>query len=196
MDNAVLTTAPAYEPVTLLEAQTQLKRTGEATYLNSLIKTARMMVERYLNRSLILQTWTAYSNRWGYELCLPYPPLLSVTSVKYYDLNGNLQTLATSNYWVNEKDQPGEIKYVFDFTPPELQYGRPNSIEVVFKAGYVATGTEAVQQAAVPEPIKHAIKILITDMYEHRGQYVIGSISNKLPGYIIDLIHSYKIYNP
>jgi uncharacterized phiE125 gp8 family phage protein len=194
MDSAVLTTAPTVEPITLVEAQSHLKVSGESDYLTSLIKTARVMIERYLNRSLILQTWTAYSHRWCDELCLPYPPLLSVTSVKYYDLNGTLQTLADTNYWLNNKTEPAKINYVYDFTPPELQYGRPNSIEVVFTAGYLASGTDAQKQAAVPDPIKHAMKVLLTDMYEHRGQYVIGHEANKIPSYIIDLIHTYKIY--
>lgn len=192
---AVLTTAPTVEPLTLGEVQSHLKVSGEATYLTSLVKTSRMMVERYLNRSLIVQTWTAYYKRWGCELCLPYPPVIAVNSVKYYDLNGALQTLSPSNYWVNDKRQPGQVEYVYDFTPPELQYGRPNVIAVEFTAGYLASGTDAEKQAAVPEPIKHGMKILLTDMYENRGQYVIGNNANKLPGFVVDLIHSYKIYN-
>lgn len=185
MDVAVLKTPPTSEPVTVADANHHLKVTGEDTYVESLIITARMMVERYLNRSLITQTWTAYSDCWGEGLCLPYPPLISVTHVKYYDLDGVLRTLSSSNYWVNTFSQPGDVKFVYGFTPPELQYGRPNSIEVEYVAGY----------AEVPEPICHAIKILLTDMYEHRGQYVIGNNANKIPGYIIDLIHTYKMYN-
>jgi uncharacterized phiE125 gp8 family phage protein len=195
VDSAVLITAPAIEPITLEEAQTHLKVDGEDDYLTSLIITARTMVERYLNRSLILQTWKAYSHCWDRKLCLPYPPLLAVTSVKYYNLDGVLTTLTpTTDYWVNTADQPGNVQMVYDFTAPELQYGRPNSIEVEYTAGYRATGTDAEKRTAVPGPIKHAIKVLMTDMHEHRGQYVIGSQANKLPQFVIDLIHSYKIY--
>jgi uncharacterized phiE125 gp8 family phage protein len=194
MDSAVLTTAPVYEPITLSEAQTHLIINGQADYVNSLIKTARMMLERELERSFILQTWTGYSSCWDRKLFLDYPPILSVTSLKYYDLNGTLQTLtANTDYWVNLPD--GCIDLAYDFTVPELQYGRPNAIEVVYNAGYRASGTEAEQQAAVPEPIKHAIKILITDMHEHRGQYVIGNNANKIPGYVLNKVHSYKMYN-
>lgn len=191
---AVLKTAPTVEPITLADVQTHLKLSGETTYLTGLIKTARMMIERELNRSLILQTWTGYADRWGCELHIPYPPLIAVNSVKYYDLNGTLTTLSSANYWVDNKKQPGEIEYVYDFTPPELQYGRPNAIEVEFTAGFLGSGTDADKQAAVPEPLKHGMKVLITDMHEHRGQYVIGNNANKIPHYILDLIHSYKIY--
>jgi uncharacterized phiE125 gp8 family phage protein len=54
--------------------------------------------------------------------------------------------------------------------------------------GYGLSGT------SVPEEIKHAIKLLITDMYENRGTVVMGSVA-KIPNYITDIIHSYKIYS-
>lgn len=196
MDSAVLTTGPTIEPITLAEAQTHLKVNGEDTYLTSLIITARMMMERYLNRSLILQTWKGYSNCWSMKFCLPYPPLLAVASVKYYNIDGNLITLSNTDYWVNNADQPGSVQMVYDFSPPELQYGRPNAIEIEYTAGYAVTGTDDEKRAAVPAPIKHGLKVLLTDMHEHRGQYVIGNSANKLPQFVIDLVHSYKIYDP
>jgi uncharacterized phiE125 gp8 family phage protein len=197
VDSAALITAPAIEPITLEEAQTHLKVNGEDDYLTSLIITARMMVERYLNRSLLLQTWKAYASCWHVKMCLPYPPLLSVTSVKYYDVDGVLRTLTVNTeYWVNTADQPGNVQTVYDFSPPELQYGRPNSIEIEYTAGYRATGTDTEKRTAVPAQIKHAMKVLMTDLHEHRGQYVIGNQAHKLPGFVIDLIHTYKIYNP
>jgi len=45
----------------------------------------------------------------------------------------------------------------------------------------------------VPEEIRHAIKLLMTDLYENRGTIVLGTV-NRIPQYIIDLIHSYRIY--
>jgi uncharacterized phiE125 gp8 family phage protein len=196
VDSAVLVSGPGIEPITLTEAQDHLKVTGEDTYLTGLIATARTMVERYVNRSLILQGWTGYKNCWDACMRVPYPPLLAVNSVKYYNLDGNLTTLSTSDYWVNNADQPGQIRLAYDFSPPELQYGRPNAIEVAYTAGYLVSGTDDQKRAAVPAPLKHGIKVLMTDLHEHRGQYVVGNNANKLPGLVIDLIHSYKIYHP
>lgn len=192
---SVLTTSPTVDPMEISDANLHLKTSGENDYINALIMTARGMMERYLNRSLVLQTWTGYANCWEREFCLDYPPLLAVNSVKYYNTAGVLTTLSTSDYWVDTVSQPGRVVLGYDFTPPELQQGRPNGIVIEYTAGYRATGTTAQKQAAIPEPIRHAMKILITDMYEHRGQYVIGNLTNKIPGYIIDLVHTYKIYN-
>ncbi len=188
---SVLKTAPAEEPLSLDEIKTQLKlgsSTSEDDYLTSLLITARTMVERYLNRSLITQTWTGYSYDWC-ELDFDNQPVQSVTSIKYYGLGntGSISTLATDQYWIDLIE--GEIEFRYSVTRPLLEPERPNRIEIEYVAGYGDDGT------TVPDPIKHAIKILITDMYENRGQYVIGSIVNKIPGYIADLIHSYKMYN-
>jgi uncharacterized phiE125 gp8 family phage protein len=193
MLNAVLTTDAAVDPMDISEAQEHLKVDGEATYINELLVTSRGMVERYLGRSLTLKTWTAYADRWC-EFLLPYGPLLSVTSVKYYAQDGTLTTLASSNYWVDNKREPGRVTMVYDFSPPELQDGRPNAIEILYTAGYLASGTAEQMQHAIPDQIRHGLKVLMTDLHEHRGQYVIGS-AGKLPGFVADLLHPYRLYN-
>lgn len=191
MDSIVLTTVPQYEPITLAEANTHLLVNGQDTYVTSLIQTARAMLENDLERSFMAQVWTGYQCGWDKVMFLDRSPVRSVTSVKYYDLDGVQRTLSTDDYWVNLPDSC--IHMAYDFTPPELQYGRPNAIEVVYECGF-ATGTEAQQQAAVPMDIKHAIKVLLTDLHEHRGQYVLNAPGYKLPGFVSNLVHHYKMY--
>lgn len=195
MLTAVLKTAPTFDPMEISEAQEHLIIDGQESYITEIMLAARGMVERYLNRSLTLQTWTAYSNQWCREFILPYGPLLTVTSIKYYDLNGTLQTLATSAYWVDPVKDPGKILLAYDFSPPELQYGRPNAIEIEYTAGYSASTVRETQQHAIPDSIRHGLKILMTDMHEHRGQYVIGNHASKIPGFVADLLHPYRLYN-
>lgn len=192
--NAVLKTGTAIEPIEISEAQQHLIIDGQNDYVNLLIMTAREMLERYLNRSLIAKTWTAYANDWCTFL-LPYGPLLSVASIKYWDQGGTLQTLGTDQYWVDTVNQPGRIVFAYNFPSPILEYGRPNAIEIEFTAGYLATGTREELQQAVPMPLKHGMKVLLTDLHEHRGQFVIGNNANKLPQFVIDLIHPYRLYN-
>jgi len=194
MLTAVLTTAATVDPMEISEAQEHLILTGQESYITELLLTARGMVERYLNRSLTLKTWTAYSDKWCREFYLPYGPLLSVTSVKYYDQDGTLQTLAPTNYWVDTVSEPGEVELVYDFTPPTLQYGRPNAIQIEYKAGYLASGTREQMQHAIPDSIRHGIKVLMTDLHEHRGQYVVGTGAGRLPGFVVDLLHPYRLY--
>src|SRR5690606_41843642 len=96
-----IVTPPASEPVTLSEAKAQLSVTSSAhdTRITSLITTARRQVERYLKRALITQTWKVYYNCFHAVMELPYPPLQSVTQVKYYDDSGTLLSLSSDLYW-------------------------------------------------------------------------------------------------
>lgn len=195
MHKAVLITPPESEPITLAEAKAHLNVTSSTkdTYITGLITTARRQVERYLHRALIDQTWELYLDCWKSCIKIPYPTLIEVESVKYYDLDGVEQTLSTDLYWVVTADDPGYIQRAYSVTYPELQYGRPDSVKIRYRAGYV-TGAE--QTPNVPDEIKHAIKLTLTNYYEQRGDIVVSrDIPTRIPSYITDLIHTYKIYN-
>lgn len=192
MHRTLLVNGPSVEPITTAEARTHLNVSGTSkdTYIGTLIVTARKQIERYLNRVLINQNWKVYYNHWKHELLIPFGKLSTVTTVKYYNDSGTQTTLdANTYYWVVTTTEPGRIVRKHDVTYPELQDGRPDSIEIAFTAGFGAAGSD------VPEEIKHAMKLLITNYYEHRGDVVIGGQAvHKIPSYVTDLIHSYKLY--
>ncbi len=205
MHKTVIVNEPSIEPITTTEAKTHLNISGTSkdTYIDSLISAARRQVERYLNRALVTQSWKVYYDCWSRELLIPFgnlqvnaysvgpPEVLASPVVKYYNIDGTLTTLTASDYyWVVTTTDPGRIVRKYDVTYPELQYGRPDAIEIAFTAGY------GVTSAAIPGEIKHAIKLLITNYYENRGDIVMGPgvTVNRIPSYITDLIHSYKLY--
>lgn len=187
---ATLITAPSTEPVTTSEAKTHLRVTGssEDSYIDSLVKAARIQVERYLNRALIQQTWDVFFDDWEHTLRLPYSPVSSITNVKYYDLDGVEQTLSSSLYYFVSSSDPACIVRKYNVSYPDLEYGRPAAITVRQICGYGSASS------SIPQPIIHAIKLLVTDMYENRGTVVLGSVQ-KIPNYIVDLIHGYKLYD-
>lgn len=109
--------------------------------------------------------------------------------IKYRDLDGTLTELdEDTHYWVVKSTDPACIVRKYDATFPELQYGRPDAIEITFKCGYGDAAT------AVPEDIIHALKVMLTDYFEHPGSIVIGDRVNKIPDHITALIHNYKLY--
>jgi uncharacterized phiE125 gp8 family phage protein len=181
-----LITAPTVDPVTVDEVQDHLRISGEEAMVSRLIKSATSVIENYLGRRLITQVWDQYFECWRDRMTLFYPPLQTLDSLKYYDLDGTQRTLASTHYWVTT-DDPAQIVRAYETTWPELQYGRPQPIVARMTIGY---GLEA----AVPQDIKDAIKLFATDLYEHRGSVVIGSVS-KIPGYVTSLCHHYKIYD-
>lgn len=203
MHKTVLVTAPTVEPLTTTEAKTHLNITSSTydTYIGTLITAARRQIERYLNRALITQSWKVYYDCWKHELLIPFgnlqvntyavgpPEVLASPVVKYYNTDGILTTLTESTYyWVVTTSDPGRIIRKYDATYPELQYGRPDAIEIAFTAGYGAAAS------AIPDDIKHAMKLLIGNYFEQRADIVVADRVDRVPSYITDLIHSYKLY--
>lgn len=190
MHNYELVTAATTYPVTMTDVKNQhlnITSSTKEAYIESLIMVATKNVERYLNRALITQTWKVYYNDFCHRMYIPFGSLQSITHVKYWDNTGVQQTVSASDYWVVKETDPGYIQQGYDTTYPEVQYGRPNAVEIQFVCGYGDAN-------AVPDDIKHAIRLLVTDYFENRGTVVLGNVS-KIPNYLIDLIHSYKLYN-
>lgn len=188
MHKTKLITPPQEEPLTLEEVKEHLKiGDSEDTYIESLIKTARISLERYLNRALITQSHRVYYDCWHYKMRIPFPPLQSVDGVFYYGQDETLTELPEEDfYWIVDTTDPSAIVRKFDVVYPELQDGRPDAIYIEFTCGYG-------EREEVPEDLKAAMKLMITDYYEHRGSIVIGQV-NKIPDHITGLTHSYKIY--
>ena len=186
-----LVTGPAVEPLTTDEAKLHLKVTGstEDAYIDSLVKAARTNVERYLGRALITQTWRAYSDYWQDCLNLALAPVISVTSVKYYDETESLTPLDSSLYYADIISEPGKIVRKYDSVYPELEEERPNAVVVEFVAGYGSASTD------IPSDIIHAIRLLVADYYDNKGEVVVGTIAVRIPGHIKNLLHSYRLYD-
>jgi uncharacterized phiE125 gp8 family phage protein len=135
----------------------------EDTYLASLITAARKHCEYFLGRSLITQTWDLYLDSFPNEeyIEIPYPPLQSVTTLKYKDTAGALQTWAATNYIVDIITEPGRISLAYGISWPST-YAEIQAVQIRFVAGYGLA-------VSVQKHIKQAILMKLTDLYEHRG---------------------------
>jgi len=187
-----LTSAPASEPVSLTEVKQQLRLaapdeeaiyTDEDSRLNGFIKAAREQVEHICRRALITQTWTINLDGWpsGNEIVLPFPPLVSVTSVKYTDVDA-VQTTFT-DYSV-DTGTPGKIVLDYGETWPSATLRPRSPIEIIFVAGYGAS-------TAVPESIRQAILMLVGHLYENRESTTPITIS-EVPYSVNALLASYR----
>lgn len=177
-----LVTAPTLEPLTDSEAANQVRVPTEGGYYNEelrrLIKAARLEVERRLNRQLLNATYDFKFDRFpcGYDsrIYIPKAPLSSVTSITYTDADGDSQTLATSVYKVIASREPGEIALKSSQAWPTV-YDEPDVVTVRFVAGYGATA------ASVPEGIRQAMLLMITDWFENRmGEGEVSQAVNSL----------------
>ena len=84
--------------------------TCEEQYIEDLIKSASFTCEDWTNRSFLLHTWkqTLDCFPFGRTLYLERAtPLVSVTSVQYYDQDNTLTTFSSSSYIVDTSQTPG-----------------------------------------------------------------------------------------
>ena len=185
-----LVSAPAEEPVSLSEIKAHLYVSDDVSNstLTSQIIAAREYVENQTARQLVTATWEASWDRFpGYgaddirpvgwrfgTIRVPRSPLQSVTSLKYLDTDAVLQTLATSEYQVSTRTDPGRIAparlKVWPITDPYSF----DSVRVVFVAGYGAA-------SAVPARLKQAIKLLVGHLHENREATITETVEREIP---------------
>ena len=181
-----LISAPGDEPVTATEAKLQCKVdvSADDALFTILIATARERAELAMGRALVSQTWDLELDRFPSEpyIELSKPPLQSVTSLKYKDTTGTLQTWATTNYVVTgEQTAPvlyarqacARINLAYGIVWPAT-YGQAADIIIRFVAGYGSA-------SQVPSILKEAILLDIATLYRNRANVVTGTIVSPIP---------------
>lgn len=132
----------------------------EDPQIKRLLQAAQKEAEEYLWQKLITQTWDEYFDAFANPLKLSYPPLSSVTSVKYVDTDGVTQTLATSVWEAGDEDGIGTVRLAYNQSWPSVR-GHEDTVIVRFVCGY--GGREDV-----PEQIRQAIRIHALHYFRHR----------------------------
>ena len=159
-----ITVEPSTEPITLVEAKAHLRVdfSDEDDYIDTLIVSARRYCEAYCNRVFITQTWRQNLSEWVNPIQLKVNPVISVTSLKYYDTDEAQQTI-TDNANNYQKDLNSDVAKIYEGlvnTFPAIG-STINPIEIITVCGYGAASD-------VPDDIKHAIKLMVSWMYENR----------------------------
>lgn len=161
--------------------------TDEDDTITGLIATATDSLDQYagtLGRCLINQTWRLNFANWpDCNIRLPFAPVQSITSIKYYDTANSQQTVTNTNYNLYEDALSPFVKFISTYAHPAL-YDREDAIEVLFVAGYGADAT------FVPAPIKHAAKMSVAYWFEHRDE------EGKLPEPARHLIAPFRRIGP
>lgn len=148
----------------------------EDPYLTTLITVARMTCEDTTKRKLITQTWQQYydcfpASKW-FELYLP--PLQSVTSVQYKDINGSTQTFSSSLYHVSSSGERARICLNDGESWPDTAR-LLDSVWVTMVVGYGST------RASVPAALRQGMLTLIGHMYNMREDVIAGTIVGNVP---------------
>lgn len=165
-----ITTPPATEPVSASEAKLHCRvdYSTDDDIFTRLIEVARIQCEQISGRAFITRTYTAYLDRWpGWCFELPYPPLATITSIKYYDDAGSAAaTISSSNYILDTTSEPGRVAFKSGYSFPSVTLREINGVEIIYTAGYGAA-------ADVPDQYKQAMLLLIGHLYENRESVVV-----------------------
>ncbi len=182
-----LTSGPAEEPVTVAEAKAHLRIDGSAedVLVASLIVTSRLHVEAALGLALITQGWRLTLDAWpdGGVVRFPLRPIRSIAAVSVKNAAGSPATVASEDYLLDGQAlRPRLIVRDGKWPEPGL---RAAGIEIQFAAG-IGNGAEDV-----PQPIRHAILLLVAHWYEHRDPLEIGAPA-AIPAAVSDLLKPYR----
>jgi uncharacterized phiE125 gp8 family phage protein len=112
----------------------------------------------------------------GCRIRPPFPPVISVSSIKYLDTNGAEQALATDQYEV----RGNEIVRAWGVSWPSVRRDDEN-VRIRYWAGYAADPAADPLIADVPAPIVAAIKLMVGDLYFNRETTISGTIVQSVP---------------
>lgn len=195
------------EPVSYADAAAHLRvdSTDDQAYVTALVSVAREYIDSVTNRNSANKTWKVTATEWGdlfadserspvsfidpkkglrgwtdspYVIPLDRFPLVLVSSVKYYAPNAvSLTTMSASDYRVVTAAEPGLIQLLD--SPPSVD-DRVDAIEIEFVAGGTAS-----------EVHKHAIKLMVANLYENRAPVSFASCE-EIKFTLTDLINNLK----
>jgi uncharacterized phiE125 gp8 family phage protein len=186
---SILLAAPAAEPITVAEAKLYLRveHADDDALITALIAAARTHVEARTRRALITQTWRFIFDRWPRDgrLSLARAPTREVIAARVYDNEDVAQDIDVQAFTVDKAAAPA----VIGFAPWAVSFpGRSLAgIEVDVAFGYGASAVD------VPEPLRHAIKLLLAHWYENRGVTASAGESAPMAAGVEALIAPYRV---
>lgn len=164
-----LVTDATSEPITLADLSGEIfdfpKGNANSADANLRAETQIIAATRWLQgktqQQFIQATWKQTWDKWPGDgiFKIDLRPLSSVTTLKYYDVDGTLTTVSSSDYWVITSKRPPIVQLKPSFSYPSLEDGRPAVIELTFVAGYSSV-------ANVPALAKQGIKLLATHWFK------------------------------
>jgi uncharacterized phiE125 gp8 family phage protein len=165
-----LITAPTTETISEEELKFQLSMTDSDdvtdTNLSIYRKAAREYHESRTGRTIHETEWELVLNAFpgGDRIELPRAtPLISITSIKYFDSDGTENTFSDSNYIVDTWSRPGCAVLAYNESWPSFTAYPVAPVRVRYKAGIATSPTTEADDAD-----KLPVLLLAAALYENR----------------------------
>ena len=191
----VLVSAPAAEPVTLVDLKAHLRvdLVDEEALITAQGTAARLLIEDVTGQRMIDQTWKLVLDRFPAArwIRIPLGPTTAVNSVKSTDRLGFVSTQNAAEYIVDLVSEKARIvlKEDFDWPDPDEDLQEANAVEIEFVVGF------GVAASDVDERLKLAVKMLTAHWFENREAVVLSSMSfEELPMAVQSLIGEFRLW--
>ena len=158
-------TGPTVTPISLAEAKGQMKveSSDDDAIIQRLIASAVAFVDAQgaLGKAMITQTWGQWLSPNPGTVYLLLGPVQSVSAIKYYDVDGALQTATLADFNVFGTPNRISVSPKSGKAWPVTQT-RDDAIKIEYIIGYGASST------SVPETVRHALMMLVAHWYDMR----------------------------
>lgn len=177
---------PLIEPVTLDEVLEHCHANPgvEDDWFQRQIVAARQEAEIRQRRAYIEQTILLTIDNWpDMPILLPRSPVISVDSVKVYDLDNVETVVDVADFYIDYDTNPVRMDFNNGETWPGVSLRNLSPIHIQYTAGYGSLRSD------VPDYVKGAILIYIDHMNNNRG----GEVP-KVPKAFYDCLDKQRIY--
>lgn len=181
--SARLIVPPAGLPVSLAAAIAKARADGAdmAAEVELEVRGIAGQVEHEIGRALVEQTWLMTLTAFPAAIKLPKAaPLIDIDYIRFYDVDGELQTLAPQDYLVPKNSEPAVVMPAPGRRWPDTAV-RADAVEVQYRCGY------GVDHTSVPAAIQSYILARLEQAHLPAG-------SNKSTQYLDGLLDPYRLY--
>jgi uncharacterized phiE125 gp8 family phage protein len=166
--NVIVKVKPTEYPLTLAEGKVYAKATADTSedeWIDIFIRGATELLESKTSRTIAQATLELTLNDFKPVIKLPNPPVQSITSIKYDDVNGVEQTLDSSLYVLdNSSLGHANVTPKVNTVWPDTQPGAINSVRVQYVAGFA-------NATLVPSGVKVWVGMHVAFWFENRSAY-------------------------
>lgn len=179
-----LLTPPA-EPLALADAKAWLRVDGteDDVLITALTRAARMAVEAASGQLIGPQAWRWTLDAWPPDrtFALPLSPSRGISAARVLSATRVATAVALSDFQQDLASDPPRITVLRSLQAPGLATG---GIELDLLAGHASV-------AAVPETLRHAVRLVLARLYENRGDSA-GDGADALPEAVHALIAPHR----
>lgn len=160
--------APTSEPISMTTARLHLRLDTSGSppshpddsLVSSLITAVRQNAEDYTGLKIAFGTYESKADSFkDFEIGLQTWPVTAVSSVSYVDLEGNAQTLASSEYTLDTFTRPARLKATTTFPAAK-------EVTIRFTAGF--TDGQSPNPYPIPKPLESAMLLMLGHLYDNR----------------------------